>query len=226
MRRATKLGSIVALLTAACNAPTPTTRPSSEVSVPHAGTSSAPPPPKRPRAPPPPRALLVDDGGVGDVRLGQAIPKAYLADEGQAKRRYEIRWVADAQPFEAFRVGDPPLLATFHGPFTRWAKSNVGELEPSRFVVEALKVARAGAPVESILVEARGPATSAGIGVGSSFAELSSAYPGATLLRLPEWFDSRPTCRVDVSEPPHVSFHLAACRGSERGDVIRIFVER
>lgn len=175
--------------------------------------------------PPARKAVLIDDAGVGDVRPGAAIPVGHLVGD-EAKHRYTIRWVADAQPFEAFRIGDPPMLAQFSGPFTRWAADNAGELEPSRFVDEALQEARSGAPVVAIVVADYGPVTSAGIGVGSSFTDLSSAYPNAKLSRLPEWFEPKPTCSVAVPELSHVAFHLAACAGSERGDVIRIVLSR
>jgi hypothetical protein len=189
------------------------------------------PPASPPVAPPAAAATpqqsgpLVDDGGVGDVRVGSAIPPAHLAGD-DAKSRYTLRWVADAQPFEAFRVADPPVFAQFSGPFTRWAESNAGPLDPGRFVDEALREARSGAPVQALVVEERGPKTSAGIGVGSSFTELSAAYPGARLTRSPEWFEPRPTCSVTVPELPRVAFLLAACADNERGDVTRIVISR
>jgi hypothetical protein len=168
--------------------------------------------------------VVIETGGAGDVVVGEAIPAHHLADDRVAKSRYEIRWVADAQPFEAFRIGEPPLLALFEGPFTRWAESNAAELESGRFVDEALREARGGAPVVSIVIETPAARTAAGIGVGSSYSELSAAYPGAKIARLPEWFDSKPTCQVGVPELPGVSFHLAACGPAGNGDVIRVLV--
>jgi hypothetical protein len=78
--------------------------------------------------------------------------------------------------------------------------------------------ARAGAAVRMVVVEESGPATRPGIGVGSSYADLSSAYPGAKVTRLPEWFDSRLTCRVSV---PELTRLLDAC-GSAKGKVVRV----
>ena len=223
--RSTPQLSVLVVLIAAC-APRPAAKPSgAPMAVPPAVGSRPVEEPSPARTPAAREAVLVDDGGVGDVRVGAAIPPAHLAGD-EAKRGYTIRWVADAQPFEAFRVGNPPVLAQFSGPFTRWAADNAGELEPNRFVEEALQEARNGAPVHAIVVEDPGPATSAGVGVGSSFTKLSAAYPNAKLSRLPEWFEPKPTCSVAVPELPHVAFHLAACAGSDRGDVIRIVISR
>jgi hypothetical protein len=196
------------------------------VNVPEAEPTSARAQPSSARQAPPTPSIVVDSDGVSDVRLGRAIPSHYLADARAARRSYEIRWVADGAPFEAFRLDEPAIIAAFQGPFTRWAESNAGELEPGRFVDEALREAQRGAPVESIVIEHGGAKTAAGIGIGSSFAELTTAYPDAKLLRLPEWFEPRATCSVSAPTLPRVSFHLSACRGDERGDVIRILVSR
>jgi hypothetical protein len=223
-RSATVRGGVgaIALWIVACERSAPPTPQRAEVSVPTAATATPPPHASGGHRRRPPPSRLVDDGGVGDVRIGKAIPPIYLGPDSEVKNRYEIRWIADAQPFEAFRIGSPPVLAAFIGPFTRWGKSNFGELVPGRFVDKALREARAGAKVEWIVVETSGPRTNAGIGVGSSFAELESAYAAAELRRLPAEFGPRPTCRVTVTELRHVSFQLRSCSGSERGDVARI----
>lgn len=194
-----------------------------------AAPSVPPAPPPAPAPAPAPRASggkVIDGGGVGDVRVGAPIPRDYLADAKDARARYDIRWVADAQPFEAFRVGDPPVLAVFDGPFTRWAKNNVGELAPQRFVESALRVARNGAPVRWIVVEEAGHATVAGIGVGSTFADVAAAYPGAKVSQLPEWFEARPTCSVAPPGLANVQLLLATCGKEGNGRVARVVVSR
>jgi hypothetical protein len=216
----------IGVLVAACAAPAKPdphpAQPAVDVAAPSGERGSAAAPERAPAA----RAVLIDDGGVGDLRIGQPIPAQHLADDEQARARYELRWVADAQPFEAFRIGPARVLAVFHGPFTRWAQSNAGELDPKRFVDEAVRDARGGAPVESVVVDAAGPVTKAGIGVGSAFSDLAAAHPDAKLSRLPEWFESRPTCHVTVQALPRVAFHLSACGREPPGDVIRVLVSR
>lgn len=170
--------------------------------------------------------MLIDDGGVGEVRVGQPIPRAMLDDASDPRGRYDIRWIADAQPFEAFRVGDPARVAVFDGPFTKWAKSHAGPLEPQKFSADALKAVRAGAPVRWIVVEQPGLVTRERIGVGSTFDALSAAYPGIKIVQNPEWFDSKPTCAATASSLAKVIFLLAHCGAASNGEVVRIVVGR
>jgi hypothetical protein len=170
-----------------------------------------------------PAVALIEPGGVGDIRIGRPIPSRHLADAEDARRRYDIRWIADAQPFEAFRIEDPPVIAAFDGPFHAWAKDNVGPLEPGRFADAAIAAAKAGAVVTWIVIEQPGSATAEGIGVGSTWDALKGAYPGATILRDPEWFDSRPTCRARLPGVKGVDALLSRC-GKDNGDVVRMIV--
>ncbi|MBS2016333.1 MAG: hypothetical protein JST00_25845 [Deltaproteobacteria bacterium] len=187
-----------------------------------APSSSPPPPTEAPVAP----EVQIDDGGVGDVRVGQPIPRRYLDDSADLQGRYENRWVADAQPFEAFRVGAPGRLAVIDGPFARWAKSHTGPIDPKKHVAEAVRVARAGAVVRYVVVEERGLFTRERIGVGSTFAALSAAYPSVKIEIDPEWFEAKPTCRAKTPALPNVHFLLAFCRPSAAGEVERIVVGR
>jgi hypothetical protein len=205
-------------------------------------TQTAPPPPQSvpiapassttgtPETPPADRAraevVRIEPGGVGEIRIGSPIPARHLANAADARRRYEIRWVADAQPFEAFRIDDPPVIAVIDdGPFETWAKDNVGPLEPGRFADEAIAFAKAGAPVAWIVIEQKGPVTSTGIGVGSSWDDVLAGHPSAKVLRDPEWFSSKPTCRVQLPELAGVTVLLARCAG-ENGDVERVLITR
>lgn len=170
--------------------------------------------------------VIIETGGVGDVRIGQPIPKRYLEDAQDPKGRYVIRWIADAQPFEAFRVGEPGRLAAFDGPFMRWGKSHAGPLEPQKFYGEALRLARGTAPVLWIVIEEKGYFTRERIGIGSLFSAVEAAYPGIEVRRDPEWFDSKPTCRAAPTQLPKVEFLLASCGKGGNGEVVRILVTR
>lgn len=207
-------------LLASCAAPAP----SPATSVPIAPAGSAPATATPPLSKPKPAVPLIETGGVGEIRVGKPIPARHLSDVADARRRYEIRWVADAQPFEAFRIDDPPVIACIDGgPFERWGKDNVGPLEPDRFADEAIAFAKAGALVTWIVIERPGSATATGIGVGSSWADVLAAHAGATILRDPEWFEPRTTCRARLREIPGVEVLLARC-DTENGDVVRILV--
>lgn len=208
-------------LLASCGSPAASPPPSS---VPIAPAASAPAAPAAPRAARPP-AARIESGGIGDIRVGRGIPARYLSDAADARRRYDIRWVADAQPFEAFRIDDPPVVACFEGPFEQWAKDNVGELRPERFVDDAIAAAKAGAPVTFIVIEKRGPVTESGIGVGSSWEDVQAAHPSAKVLRDPEWFEPRPTCRARLPALPGVEVLLERC-DDEYGAVERVLIGR
>jgi hypothetical protein len=221
--RAVSKRTAIGLLAAACAGPAQAPPPPPAVEVGPAGGTREPPAPRRERSGAA-QPVLIDAGGVGDVRIGEPIPAHHLLDDREARSRYEIRWVADAQPFEAFRIGEARVIASFRGPFTRWAESNAGELDPARFVERAIRDARGSAPVESIVVDTPGPATAARIGVGSSYSNLIAAHPTAKIVRLPEWFESRPTCQVEIGELPRITFHLSACGAEQPGSVIRVLV--
>lgn len=225
-----------AALAMACGGPPAPNAPAATDDAGALVVGSSPPPvvttPPAPRAssavPPEPPApsVTIDDTGVGDVKVGQPVPRAMLDDANDPRGRYDIRWIADAQPFEAFRVGDPARSAVFEGPFTKWAKSHAGPLEPQKFSADALKAVRAGAPVRWIVVEQPGLVTRERIGVGSTFDALSAAYPGIKVLQNPEWFDSKPTCAATSPALAKVMFLLAQCAPAKNGDVVRIVVGR
>lgn len=226
-----------AVLGFACGAPPAPTPPASteDAGALVVGSSPAPTPPLVTAAPRassavpvelPAPSVTIDDTGVGDVKIGQPIPRALLDDANDPRGRYDIRWIADAQPFEAFRVGDPARFAAIDGPFMKHAKSHVGPLEPQKFSAEALKVARAGAPVRWIVVEQPGLLTRQRIGVGSTYDALSAAYPGINVVKNPEWFDSKPTCSATTPSLAKVQFLLAHCGPTAHGEVVRIVVGR
>lgn len=187
------------------------------VKVAHADAGGEAPIPPKPKPPLPERRI--EDGNVGDLVVGKPIPATLLTNA-----RYEARWVADAQPMDGFYVGEPAILAIIEGPL---AGETPGPLEPliEKLAPKALEMARAGAVVNGILIEVGGLTTAKGIGVGSTHAELETAYGKIKLVRNPEEFDNHITCRATVAELAHVAFHLATCKeGTEFGPVKRIIV--
>ncbi len=215
----------IALFAAGCASQPRSAAPSSDVEVVRPEASSEPDREPAPQASTGAGATaIIEHDGVADVRLGKPIPARHL-DERGAIARYDIRWIADAQPFEAWRVDELRVIALFRGPFTRWAESNVGELEPGRFLDAALRELRDGAHVQAILIESKGPRTARGIGVGSTWRELVDAYPEAKIVKDPELFEPRPTCVVHAPDQPGATFHLASCDG-DPGDVVRVFIYR
>lgn len=218
-----KLPAVVLGLLSSCAAPAPSPAPSGVPIAPATSTGTSPPAPSSPSVAPGP---VIESGGVGEIRIGKPIPAQHLSDAADARRRYEIRWVADAQPFEAFRIDDPPVIACIDGgPFERWAKDNVGPLEPARFADGAITFAKAGAAVTWIVIERAGPKTATGIGVGSSWRDVEAAHPGTTIVRDPEWFEPRITCRARLREIPGVEVLLSRC-DDQRGDVVRVLINR
>lgn len=208
---------VFVLVLSACQATEPSKSPDTvEVAHADAGANETPTPPK-PKPPLPER--LIENGNVGELVVGKPIPEKLLTGA-----RYEARWVADAQPMDGFYVGDPPILASIKGPLY---DVEPGPLEPlkEKLAPKALEMAKAGAVVNMILIEAPGITTAKGIGVGSTSAELERAHGKIQLVRNPEEFDSNITCRATPADLPRVHFHLATCKeGTEYGPVKRIIV--
>lgn len=210
-------GVVVFAIFTGCQATEPSKGPGTvEVARTDAGADEISTPPK-PKPPLPER--VIENGNVGELVVGKPIPEKLL--EGA---RYEARWVADAQPMDGFYVGDPPILAAIKGPLY---DVEPGPLEPlkEKLAPKALEMARGGAVVLGILIEAQGVTTAKGIGVGSTAAELERAHGKIQLVRNPEEFDNNITCRATPADLPRVHFHLATCKeGTEYGPVKRIIV--
>jgi hypothetical protein len=161
-------------------------------------------------------------GRVGPCELGKPMPAVLLADDLAA--HYAPRFIADAQPVDAFALGDPPLfviLAT--GPFTTQAHAGGDKpaIDPLR--AQAAELAKT-TPVKLVMVTGRGPKTAAGLGVGATLAELTAAYADAKLSPQPETL-GRDVCAARAKSLPGVAFVFASCAKAKAGEgVVRVDV--
>jgi hypothetical protein len=160
----------------------------------------------------------IQPGRVGLVELGKPMPAALLGPDLEA--RYVARYIADAQPIDAFRFADPPLLVVLaNGPYAASsAQGDPSGVPPTdRLRGQAAEVARGGALVKAVVVEAAGPTTEAGLGVGSTLDELKQAYPDLRTASFPETF-GRDTCVARAKSLPGVAFVFVTCSKASKGE--------
>jgi hypothetical protein len=162
----------------------------------------------------------IKSGAVGAIALGRPIP-ASLHD--QLERTYVGEMIADGVPIDGFRLDDPPVLVVIEGgPFE--ALTNEGNPVPpaDQLRAKAATAARGGAPVARLFVHGPGPATAAGLGVGSDLAALRAAYPDIrTHVQPPTRRDDR--CAARTGSLPNVGFVFASCEAAEAGaKVVRV----
>jgi hypothetical protein len=155
-------------------------------------------------------------GAVGPIEVGKRIPKEMLTQD--LEKRYVARHIDDAQPFEGFRYDDPPItVGIAKGPFMAWdARHGLDDPPMEQLRKKAAKAARGGAKVKSIWVEAAGPTTEAGIGVGSTIDALRQAYRDLAISRIPE-----NQCIATSRSLPGIVFRLDPCGKGGTGQVVK-----
>lgn len=162
-------------------------------------------------------------GRVGPVEVGSSLPAELLDDDLAA--HYLARYVADAQPVDAFAYESPPLLIILaSGPFrTQVEKTGkLGKPASDALRAKAADDARRGAKVKAIMVRGKGPETDAGVGVGSTLVELKAAYADLQLSALPETLGND-TCRAHSKTLPGVQFLFATCSQAKAGaPIVRV----
>lgn len=173
-----------------------------------------------------PNQWVIGSEGVGPIQLGGPLPRELLTPDLDS--RYVARYIADGQPFEGYRLEQPPLTVAIEGgPFAKWAeKEPADKVNPDPFRAAAGKAARAGARVRMIVVHGPGPATPAGIGVGSDLQALKAAYADIKVRSVPGTFGKDEAVGMSAALK-NVHFVFRSRKAAEAGEkVLRIDIWR
>ncbi len=159
------------------------------------------------------------------VLLGARLPASLLAGIAAT---YVATYVADAQPFEGFRLEDPPVIVKLNeGPWTHWNKKSAPEpLEPGskryrEFAEKAAKLAP-NMIVRMIEIASEEPRTQEGAHIGSTPEELHSAHPTAKTFAMPGYY-SDGDCGFEIS---HIVFFQETPHGQcdKNGRIAHIWI--
>jgi hypothetical protein len=165
----------------------------------------------------------ITEKGVGAVVLGRPLPAALRAPD--LGTHYFARYFGDFQPEEGFRLADPPLEVSIgDGPFAKKAEEDTIEPDAAAFAPAAVKAVKAGAPVTAVRVLGPGPRTAAGLGVGSTLADLRRANADTRVHPVPPTL-GKDECVATTPGAPGVVFLFATCKAAEAGEpVVRVDV--
>jgi hypothetical protein len=151
-------------------------------------------------------------GAVGSLEIGRPLPNSLLG--GDLETFYAATLIADGIPWEGFRFDKPPLWVGIRGgPF---AKEASHDPDTERLKPLAAAAARAGAKIVDLRVHAPGPATAAGVGVGSTLPALRRAYPDLSLQPTPPTF-GKDECVATTPTLEGVYFLFSSCGAAESG---------
>ncbi len=171
--------------------------------------------------------------GIGPFHIEQTIPAGWLHPDSKPELHYQIGLYADAQPLEGFAFDEPPVFVVFDGPFSKWALSPafVEWIEegkdpldqPERFSEEAVRQARAGAPIRMLVLESTTVGLENGLGLGSTYDALQFHYNNIRAYMFPPLWED-PTCVARSRDIPtvHFFFEDPVCTPEPTGEVTRV----
>jgi len=156
----------------------------------------------------------IRDGGVGALTIGEAIPAGMELDP----TTYFATYVADGQPSEGFDLATPPLRAVIDGgPWVKFA-ANRELMEPpvDRFRDKAVTAAGKGATLRVLVIRSAELRTEAGVGVGSTLAQIEAAHGEPRVGAVPPTL-GKDRCQVTVPGMPTVHFLFESCDAARDG---------